>query len=94
MYDDSCRWDAALPPESEYFAVDEEKFHYDQPKGEFDVLLIDWDEQDLFYYEVKTQNSSVSYGERQIKRAEEHFDELGYDLTGKVWKPGDPYEPV
>jgi hypothetical protein len=84
VYNEQSRWDAALPPESEYFAVDDDKFHYEQPIGEFDVLLIDWDQQDLYYYEVKTGNASEAKGQRQIDRAAEYFDELGYQLDGEV----------
>jgi len=50
-------------------------------EGEFDVLLVNYDDKTAFYKEIKTSMGDMMYAKEQIERAEEHFDE--WDIIGR-----------
>jgi hypothetical protein len=53
-----------------------------QMKGEFDVLLLNYDDKNAFYKEVKTSPKCLSYAEEQLERAEDHFEDTDWDVIG------------
>jgi len=42
--------------------------------GEFDTILVNYDDRNAFYFEVKTAPEQVAYGMEQLDRAREFFD--------------------
>lgn len=50
--------------------------------GEFDVLLVNYDDQVALYKEVKTSHSDMLYARDQIERAEEFFEDTDWDVIG------------
>jgi len=48
--------------------------------GEFDVLLVNYDDQTAYYKEIKTSRGDLGYASSQLDRAEEHFDDEGWDV--------------
>lgn len=48
--------------------------------GEFDVLLVNYEDQVALYKEIKTSYGDMPYAADQLERAEEHFDD--WDVIG------------
>ncbi|EGQ43266.1 MAG: hypothetical protein J07AB43_12560 [Candidatus Nanosalina sp. J07AB43] len=48
-------------------------------KGDFDILALDYDNEEAYIVEVKTSQSSATKGYRQLKKAEKHFHSLGWN---------------
>lgn len=48
--------------------------------GEFDVLLVNYDDKVMMYKELKTKHHQLDYAEDQLERAENHFDD--WDFIG------------
>jgi hypothetical protein len=77
-------WDAAMR-ETPYYEEDispnppfpEEK---GDTVGEFDVLLLNYDDKTAFYKEVKTNPNKMGYAEDQLERAEDHFEDTDWDI--------------
>lgn len=53
-------------------------------KGEFDVLLVNYDRKIAYYKEVKTGRKDLGYGQDQVERAVDHFEDYGWDVYGSV----------
>ncbi|MDY6788835.1 MAG: hypothetical protein SVV03_02620 [Candidatus Nanohaloarchaea archaeon] len=83
---DEGYWDDAFR-ETEYFENDNSPAGpHPQDKGncvgEFDVLLVNYDDQLAFYKEVKTSHGDMLYARKQIERAEEFFEDTDWDMIG------------
>lgn len=52
--------------------------------GEFDVIFINYEDKVALYKEIKTSYSDTSYAHDQIERAQDHFDEHGWDILGTI----------
>lgn len=50
--------------------------------GEFDVLLVNYDDQVAMYKEIKTGGSSMRYADEQIERAREFFEDTEWSVFG------------
>lgn len=82
--DPEVRWDY-IGKEVDYWRTPEttdceDHLMYEQ-KGDFDVLGLDYDREEAYLVEVKTNPSSATKGYRQLKKAEEHFESLGWDTV-------------
>lgn len=80
--DSEVRWDY-IGKEVDYWRTPEtteceDHLMYEQ-KGDFDVLGLDYNREEAYLVEVKTNPSSATKGYRQLKKAEEHFQSLGWD---------------
>lgn len=82
-------WDEVYK-EEEYFE-NEESPHPPHPDdkgnvvGEFDTLLVNYDEQVALYEEVKTSHGDMYYAKNQMERAEEHFEDTEWEIiTNRV----------
>ncbi len=49
--------------------------------GEFDVLLVNYDDQTAYYKEVKTSRQDLYKADQQLERAQEFFDD--WEIIGK-----------
>lgn len=63
--------DAPHPPKPEYKG---------REVGEFDILLVNYDDKNAYYKEVKTSKRDMAHASRQLDRAEEHFEGTGWDI--------------
>lgn len=52
--------------------------------GEFDILLLNYEERIGFYKEVKTNPGERSYAEEQIERAQRFFKDEDWEMYGCV----------
>jgi hypothetical protein len=50
--------------------------------GEFDVLLVNYENKDGLYIEVKTDDDDLYYAEDQIERAEDFYEDTEWDVIG------------
>ena len=80
--DSDVRWDY-VGREVDYWRTPEttdceERLMYEQ-KGDFDVLGLDYDNQQAYIVEVKSNHGAATSGYKQLKKAEEHFRALGWD---------------
>jgi hypothetical protein len=80
--DPEVRWDY-VGREVDYWRTPEttdceERLMYEQ-KGDFDVLGLDYENEQTYIVEVKTNQSAATKGYKQLKKAEEHFRALGWD---------------
>lgn len=79
-------WDAAFR-EKEYFENDvSPSGPHPEDKGncvgEFDVLLVNYDDKLAFYKEVKTGHGDMYYARQQLERAKEFFEDTEWDVIG------------
>jgi hypothetical protein len=56
----------------------EKHLMYDQ-KGDFDILGLDYENEQAYIVEVKTNQNAATKGYKQLKKAEEHFQALDWD---------------
>lgn len=52
--------------------------------GEFDILLINYDDKTAFYEEVKTGRKSLGHAADQLERAEDHFEDTEWEVIGQT----------
>jgi len=52
--------------------------------GEFDVLLVNYDDRLAFYEEIKTSAADLYHASEQLERAEEFFEDTGWDVIGQT----------
>jgi len=52
--------------------------------GEFDVLLVNYDDKLAFYEEVKTNYNDLSHASEQLERAEGFFEDTEWDVIGQT----------
>jgi len=52
--------------------------------GEFDVLLVNYDDKLAFYEEIKTSAGDLYHAEDQLERAEEFFEDTEWDVIGQT----------
>jgi len=69
----------------EYFDKDEGSDHYKNPVGEMDIVFYNWKEPALKYIEVKTKKSHVSDGRKQVERARDFFEDMGYNFEADIY---------
>lgn len=74
------RWDE-IWTEEEYYHPDGEKKN---PVGEFDIVLYNEDDREIYYGEVKTRYKDRSHALDQLERAENHVEQYGFDFIGGV----------
>lgn len=74
------RWDR-LETEVEYYDPDGE---YRNPVGEFDIVLYNEDEREIYYGEVKTRYQDRAHALDQLERAENHVEQYDFDFIGGV----------
>lgn len=78
-------WDDAMR-EVDYFEEQDEPHATPRNKGrmvgEFDVLLLNYDDQIALYKEIKTSRGDLYKAERQIERAENFFEDTEWDVYG------------
>lgn len=74
------RWDE-IWTEEEYYSPDGDKVN---PVGEFDIVLYNEDDREVYYGEVKTNPAHYSDALDQLDRAENHLNEYGFDFIGGV----------
>lgn len=74
----------------EYFSPDPDSKYHDSPKGEMDIAYFDYTDDAIKYVEVKTRSEDVQCGIEQVRRAQEHFEELGFEFHGEVFIEGAP----
>lgn len=53
-------------------------------KGEFDVLLYNFDDKNALYIEIKSNYNDLGKADEQLSRAENHFGPE-WDVIGKKW---------
>ena len=53
-------------------------------KGEVDIWLLNREKKLMYAVEVKTNYGDASYGQDQLDRAEEHFEDAGWDVLKKL----------
>lgn len=80
--DPEVRWDY-VGREVDYWRTPEttdceERLMYEQ-KGDFDILGLDYENEQAYIVEVKTNQNAATKGYNQLKKAEEHFQALGWD---------------
>ena len=80
--DSEVRWDY-VGREVDYWRTPEttnceEHLMYEQ-KGDFDILGLDYENEQAYIVEVKTNQSAAKKGYNQLKKAEEHFQALGWE---------------
>lgn len=78
-------WDDVFRETSYYQNYDEpvdSPSHKGREVGEFDVLYVNWDDQLALYKEIKTSRGDMYKAERQIKRAEQFFEESEWKVIG------------
>lgn len=51
-------------------------------KGEFDVLLVNYDDKTFMYKELKTSYGDLYKADQQLERAEDHFEEFDWEMIG------------
>jgi len=51
--------------------------------GEFDVLLVNYDDKLAMYEEIKTNYNDLKSAEEQLDRAERFFDDTDWDVIGQ-----------
>lgn len=53
-------------------------------KGEFDVILYNFDDKTAYYIEVKSNYNDLGKAEEQLERAEKHFAP-DWEVIGSTW---------
>jgi len=53
--------------------------------GEFDYLAVNYSDKVFLYGEVKSTRGDLYKAERQLERAEEFFEEYGWDMVGQTF---------
>ncbi|MFB6216823.1 MAG: hypothetical protein ABEJ72_07635 [Candidatus Aenigmatarchaeota archaeon] len=81
---DNSEWDG-IDSHVEYFDIDETSTHYKNPLGEMDIVFYKWDEPTLKYIEVKTNRSHVQDGREQVERAQNFFEDMGYNFEAEIY---------
>jgi hypothetical protein len=84
---EECFWDDIFR-EKPYFEYQTHPVyqpnHKGEMKGEFDILLVNYDSKVMLYKEVKTNPGHQSYAREQLERAENHFSDwtvIGYSVV-------------
>ncbi|MFB6242064.1 MAG: hypothetical protein ABEJ36_04680, partial [Candidatus Nanosalina sp.] len=70
----------------------EDRLMYEQ-KGDFDILGLDYENEEAYIVEVKTNQSAATKGYNQLKKAEEHFQALGWDTIPCLLMNDDEMRP-
>lgn len=55
------------------------------PRGEFDVLAVNYRDRVALYVEVKSTRGDLYKADKQLKRAEKHFEDTEWDVIGQTW---------
>jgi hypothetical protein len=85
---DDGYWDdvkrETLYHENDSAPVGEKPYPAGRVKGEFDVLLVNYEDQTALYKEIKTNRGDLYKAEKQIERAEDHFEDTSWDVIGST----------
>jgi len=65
-----------------------------QTAGEFDIKIIDEEDNMMYYLEIKSSYKQDSKGRKQLKRAEEYHRDLGYNFYGEIVHEDDIEEVI